>query len=223
MHTDDAPIIIEPTTPARRAVIWLHGLGADGHDFAGIESQLGLPADHGIRFIYPHAPMRPVTINGGYVMRAWYDIYELGPGMREDQPGITASAASVLGMIQGQLDQGIAPRQIVLAGFSQGGAVALFTVLSQELPLAGVLALSTYLPVADHLCAVATDIGRAVPVWMAHGDQDPVVPMVLGERSRGMLQDLGVSVQWHSYPMPHSVCPQEINDLAVWLRQRLLS
>lgn len=223
MHNSDTAIIIEPPGPAEQAVIWLHGLGADGFDFKGIETQLGLPADHGIRFIYPHAPMQPVTINNGYVMRAWYDIYALEPGMPEDREGLEAAANIVLGLIAEQQRQGIPPQQMVLAGFSQGGAVSLFTALSNALPLAGVLALSTYLPVAEHVRGIATPEGLAIPVWMAHGTEDPVVPLALAQASMETLREMGLQLEWHCYPMPHSICPREIDDIGRWLRARFIT
>lgn len=221
MHANDTPIVIEPPRPAERAVIWLHGLGADGFDFRGIETQLGLPADHAVRFIYPHAPMRPVTINNGYVMRAWYDLYALEPGMREDREGLEASAKIILQLIDDQGRQGIPPEHLLLAGFSQGGAVCLYTALASALPLAGVVALSTYLPVADYLRSAATPEGLAIPLWMAHGTQDPVVPLGLGKTSMETLREMGVNLSWQTYPMPHSLCPEEIVDLGHWLRGQL--
>jgi len=197
------------------AVIWLHGLGADGHDFGPIvpELRLGLP----VRFVFPHAPVRPVTINGGMAMRAWYDILGFDRQAKEDAAGIRASAAAVTELIERELARGIASNRIVLAGFSQGGAIALQTALREPRPLAGVLALSTYLPLAATLAAERSEANAGIPIFMAHGTADTVLPLSLAESSRRSLEGLGYAVDWHAYSMPHSVCVEEIGAIGAWL------
>jgi len=207
-----------PHGPAEACVIWLHGLGADGHDFEPIVPELGL--GESVRFVFPHAPHRPVTINAGYVMRAWYDIATPRIDAEQDAAGIEASAAQVNALIAREVGRGVPPARIVLAGFSQGGAVALHTGLRRTEPLAGILALSTYLPVAERLASEAAP-DRRVPIFMAHGSDDPIVPVALGRDSRDRLIEAGYDVQWHEYPMGHSVCPGEVADIGNWLRQRL--
>ena len=200
----------------RAAVIWLHGLGADGHDFEPIVPELEMPsATSGVRFVFPHAPLQPVSINGGAVMRAWYDV--TGDG-RQDAAGIRSSQARVEGLIARERLRGIAARSIVLAGFSQGGAMALQTGLRHPERLAGVLALSAYLPLPDTLEQEASGANRDVPIFMAHGTQDPLIPLSWAARSRDHLVGLGYAVEWHKYAMPHSVCAEEIADIARWLR-----
>ncbi len=216
-------IILEPATPARASVIWLHGLGADGHDFVPIVPELGLPADSGIRFIFPHAAVQPVTLNGGVPMRAWYDIYGLGDASRQDAAGIRASEQRIGRYLQREIDAGIPAQRIVLAGFSQGGAIALHSALRYPQTLAGVIALSTYLPLQDSVSAEAHAANRQIPALVCHGRHDPVVPFAWGERARDTLQALGAPVSWHAYPMQHQVCAEEIAEIARWLRQRLLA
>ncbi len=201
--------------PIDAAVIWLHGLGADGHDFEPIVDELELP--RAIRFVFPHAPVRPVTINGGQRMRAWYDISSLGPGGPEDEAGIRASAAEIGALIDREQSRGLESARIVLAGFSQGGAVALHTALREPRRLAGVLALSTYLPLADTLHTERAIANRHTPILLAHGRLDPVIPFRLAEASRDRLLAEGYAVEWRSYEMPHSVCLEEIQDIADWL------
>lgn len=201
------------------AIIWLHGLGADGHDFEPVVPELGLEG-LAIRFVFPHAPVRPVTINGGMAMRAWYDIRD-NAIRREDEAGVRESQSQVEALIARELSRGIGSRRIVLAGFSQGGAIALHTALRHRAPLAGILALSTYLPLADTLEREAVDENRAIPVFMAHGRADPVIPLARAAESRARLESLGWGVQWHEYPMPHSVCAAELADIGAWLRERL--
>jgi len=201
-------------------VIWLHGLGADGHDFESIVPELGLPI--AVRFIFPHAPIRAVTVNQGAAMRAWYDILSMERTDLEDKTGIYASAASVGDLIAIEIERGVPAKRIVLAGFSQGGAIALHTALRYPAQLAGVLALSTYLPLRETLDAERSDANRAVPLMMAHGQQDTVISEHLGQASRGYLQDRGYSIDWFSYPMGHSVCAQEIADISHWLAARLV-
>ena len=204
------------------AVIWLHGLGADGNDFVPVVPELGLH-DAGIaaRFVFPHAPLRPVTINGGMTMRAWYDIAEANISARQDHAGIAQSAALVGELIAGQRERGITAARIVLAGFSQGGAVSLYSALQYPERLAGVVALSTYLPVAEHLLDHLAQANRALPVFYAHGDHDPVIPVALAERSRAALERAGYAVEWSTWPMEHAVCAGELTRIGAWLRARL--
>ena len=198
------------------AVIWLHGLGADGHDFEPIVPELGLPASKPVRFIFPHAPNRPVTINMGTRMRAWYDILQLGGGP-EDEAGIRASQASLEELISGEKKKGIPANKIVLAGFSQGGAIVLQTGLRHPEPLGGIMALSTYLPLAAKLKEEVSEKNKSIPIFMAHGDYDDMIPVARAESSRAALEGLGYKVEWRTYPMPHSVCPEEIGDMAEFL------
>jgi phospholipase/carboxylesterase len=205
-------------------VIWLHGLGADGSDFAPIVPELDLGGVGAVRFVFPHAPMRPVTINNGYVMRAWYDVAfgDLeGRTRRADEAGVRASQAEVEGLVAREKARGIAARRIVLAGFSQGGAVALVAGLRHPERLAGVMALSTYLVLAESLAAEASPANADVPVFYAHGTHDPVIPIELARASRERLVGLGYAVQWHEYPMQHSVCPEEIAAISGWLQRAL--
>jgi len=206
---------IETGPSPRAAVIWLHGLGADGHDFEPIVPELGLPAAPALRFVFPHAPRQAVTINGGAVMRAWYDV--TGDG-RQDAAGIRASQVRVEALIARERARGVAARSIVLAGFSQGGAVALQTGLRHPERLAGILALSAYLPLPDTLAQEASEANRDLPIFMSHGTQDPVIPLSWATRSRDHLVALGYTVEWREYPMPHSVCAKEIEDVGRWLR-----
>lgn len=205
----------------RWSVIWLHGLGADGNDFAPIVPELVRKHWPAMRFVFPHAPVRPVTINGGARMRAWYDILNLSLDQRADEDGVRQSIAEVEQLIARERDRGVPPSRLLLAGFSQGSAIALATGLRRERSLAGVIALSGYLPLAGKTEAEATEAGKATPVFMGHGRQDPVVVPALGQRSRDTLSALGVPVQWREYPMPHSVCAAEIADIADWIDARL--
>jgi phospholipase/carboxylesterase len=202
------------------SVIWLHGLGADGHDFEPIVPELRLPPSLQVRFVFPHAPVRPVTLNNGMRMRAWYDILQLGGGA-EDERGIRESESKIRALIQDEIDRGINASRIVLAGFSQGGAIALQTSLRYSSPLAGVLALSTYLPLAGTLRAEMGEANRSVPIFMAHGEYDDIIPLARAEQSARALKDAGYRVDWHTYPMPHSVCPEEIAHIAAFLRKVL--
>jgi phospholipase/carboxylesterase len=208
---------VEPTY----SVIWLHGLGADGYDFEPLVPELNLPADKAVKFIFPHAPRQPVTINGGMVMRAWYDITGAEMIRQEDDEGIRRSAASIRDLIQKENARGITTGNIILAGFSQGGAIALHTGLRYPESLAGILALSTYLPLSALLDREAHVANQSTPIFMAHGLYDPVIPLILAESSRTRLQRAGYNVEWHSYPMPHAVSPEEIRDISHWFRQRL--
>ncbi len=204
------------------AVIWLHGLGADGHDFAGLVPELDLSGCPPIRFIFPHAPSIPVTVNGGYVMPAWYDIRGADLLIRQDDAGIRSSELAIATLIAREIERGIAPEHIVLAGFSQGCAMALHTGLRYPQTLAGIVALSGYLPLADAFATERSAANTDTPIFMAHGSQDPVVIPARGEASRDLLTGLGYAVQWHSYPMPHSVHPQEIADIAAFLARVLV-
>ncbi len=206
---------------ATASVIWLHGLGADGHDFEPIVPELRLPASLPVRFLFPHAPVRPVTLNNGMAMRAWYDIIALGGGARQDDAGIRESARQVEALIRRERERGIPAERIVLAGFSQGGAIALHTGLRHPERLAGIMGLSTYLPLADTVEAERSDANAGTPILIAHGSMDPVVPMQMGERSRDQLQAMGYTVEWHDYPMVHQVCMEEIAAISAWL-QRVL-
>lgn len=219
-ETADA-VTLDPASPPTSAVIWLHGLGADGFDFVPIVEELRLPPPLAVRFIFPHAAPRPVTINNGFVMRAWYDIKGFGPDRAEDDVGIRESDAVVRKYIDQQIAQGIAANRIAIAGFSQGGAIALQTGLRYPQRLAGVMALSTYLPLRAAVASEAAAANRDIPILMCHGLRDPIVPAELGEASRDVLQSLGYQVEWHGYPMEHQVCAAEIGDIARWLRTRL--
>jgi len=210
-------VIVEPGGQATASVVWLHGLGADGHDFEPVVPALGAGLTATTRFVFPHAPMRPVTINAGYVMRAWYDIADADLRTRPDEAGLRESAAILERYVEAEEARGIPTGKIVLAGFSQGGAVALHTGLALPRRVAGVLALSTYLPLPEAARAEMAEASRALPVFMAHGEHDPVIPRTVGAASRDLLRDLGCEVSWHEYPMPHAVCPEEIVDIAVWL------
>lgn len=201
-------------------VIWLHGLGADGNDFVPIVPHLQAAQSRSVRFIFPHAPVRPVTVNGGMAMRAWYDILGLSIDRDQDAEGIRASVEAVENLIAKQIDGGIAAERIVLAGFSQGGAIALRAGLAQAPALAGIMALSCYLLEADALERWRAPDPSSPPIFMAHGSQDPVVPISLGRSASERLSAAGFEVEWHEYPMPHSVSPEEIQAIDRWLDQR---
>ena len=202
------------------AVLWLHGLGADGHDFEPVVPELRLPPSLRLRFVFPHAPVRPVTINHRMRMRAWYDILQLGGGP-EDEAGIRESQAALEAMIAREEGRGIAPERIVIAGFSQGGAIALQTALRHPARLAGVLALSTYLPLSAMLEKERSEANASVPIFMAHGAYDDIIPLARAEQSRDHLLRLGYGVEWRTYAMPHSVCGEEIADIARFLVRTL--
>ncbi|WP_435627289.1 alpha/beta hydrolase [Candidatus Ferrigenium straubiae] len=212
-------IALDSGRQPQHSIIWLHGLGADGQDFVPVAGELDLPVP--IHYIFPHAPQRPVTINGGFVMRAWYDIAHPRIDARQDEEGIYASQAAVEALIAKEVARGIAPGNIFLAGFSQGGAIALHTALRQEVPVGGVLVLSSYLPLAESLAGEASANAQQTPIFMAHGRNDPVVPYALGAASRDQLQELGYSVEWHEYGMQHSVCEEELRDIEFWLARKL--
>ncbi len=202
------------------AVIWLHGLGADGHDFEPVVPSLLWPGAPAIRFVFPHAEIRPVTINGGMSMRAWYDIVSIDSDRGHDEAGIKQSMAQTEELIAREIKRGIAPERIVLAGFSQGGAIAILVALRHQPPLAGLMALSTYLLLADQLTGDAASLAK-LPVFMAHGQMDPVVPFAMGEKAANTLRELGCDVSWHRYPIQHSVSMDEIKDISAWLQKRL--
>ena len=202
-------------------VLWLHGLGADGHDFAPIVPQLVESHERPLRFVFPHAPVRPVTINGGMAMRAWYDILGFNRGVPQDEAGIRASDVEVRALIQRENQRGIPTNRIVLGGFSQGGAISLFSGPRYPEKLAGIMALSCYMLLEDVLPVERTKVNYATPVFLAHGNQDPVVDFRRGLEAKQLLEAGGYPVEWHPYPMPHSVCPQEVVDIANWLRKVL--
>ncbi len=212
-------ITVEPNTTAEYAVIWLHGLGASGHDFEPIVPELKLPAELAVRFIFPHAPQRPVTINNGMVMPAWYDITGLDFDKRADLESFATSGELVEAFIASQLQLGIPANKIILAGFSQGGALALHTGLRYPQRLGGVMALSTYLATGDSLAEEAAPANRDIPVLYAHGLSDPMIPIAQAIRSRDRLKELGYQVEWYQYMMDHSVCLEEIGDISRWLQR----
>jgi phospholipase/carboxylesterase len=213
-------IELNPEQPATASVIWLHGLGASANDFLPIVPQLKLPLDHTIRFIFPNAPAMPVTLNGGFPMPAWYDIYGLAGNARQDEAGIRKSEGLVQALLDKELRRGIKSERIVLAGFSQGGAMALHTGLRYPERLGGILALSTYLPLAD-MAANELIAAKDLPILMIHGSFDPVVKLEWAEFSRTTLQQLGYTIDWRAYPMAHSVCPEEIEQIVAWLTTQL--
>ncbi|MFT3761432.1 MAG: dienelactone hydrolase family protein [Pseudoxanthomonas sp.] len=211
----------QETGPSPRwTVLWLHGLGADGHDFAPIVPELVRREWPAIRFVFPHAPVRPVTINGGMRMRAWYDITSLDFANRADAGGIAESVAQVEALVARERERGVPAERLLLAGFSQGGAIALSLGARREAPLAGLIALSTYLPGADALDGFATAASKRQPIFMAHGLGDPVIPLLYAKNSSEALQRAGYGIDWHSYPMAHQVCAEEIRDLGDWMGAR---
>lgn len=218
-------IELEAKSTHRASVIWLHGLGADGYDFVPIVQELGLPDELGVRFVFPHAPIRPVALNAGMRMRAWFDIYSLGGGVNFNREELEVSARQLEALIQKELDLGIASERILLAGFSQGGAVVLHTGFRYSRRLAGILGISTYSHDLDldsgRLTVEGSEANRSLPVFLAHGEHDPLIPFSLADRSRRAVEDAGYDVEWHGYAMAHEVCPDEIRDISAWLRARL--
>jgi phospholipase/carboxylesterase len=224
-------ITLEPDTPAEATVIWFHGLGADGNDFVPIVPQLALPRTLPVRFIFPHAPVIPVTINGGYPMPAWFDIAALTPELQIDEKGLAAAIKAAQDLIRAEIDKGIAPTRIILAGFSQGGAIALSAALAYPDTLAGVIALSTFIPVTqlEHLSNDTHSdlvLGRSLkayryPIYMAHGNLDDLVPLSLGEQTYHLLKKNHFDVSWNIYPMGHEVCKNEIDSISKWLQESL--
>jgi phospholipase/carboxylesterase len=216
------PCVIKHTGPEPVAsILWLHGLGADGHDFEPIIPELVDPAWPALRFVFPHAPVRPVTINMGMAMRAWYDIKAMSLDQRADEAGLRESIVQVEALVAAEVEAGIDAGRVFLAGFSQGGVVALQAALRHRQRLAGVIGLSCYLPLADALAAERAPANADLPVLLMHGSQDPVVPMALGEHARDTLAAWGHRVDWHAYPMQHSLCMEQIIDLRAWLGARL--
>jgi phospholipase/carboxylesterase len=211
--------LVELATGAepRGSVIWMHGLGADGWDFVPLVRELPLPEDLPLRFVFPHAPERPVTINNGFVMRAWYDIAQSDIARVPDERGIRESQAAVERLITRERERGISPERVVLAGFSQGGAIALQAGLRHRERLAAIVALSSYLALEDSLDAEASAANKSTPIFMGHGTQDPVVPLQLAEASQRALRTRGYAVEWHTWPMPHSVCAEEVEALGSFL------
>ena len=208
---------IEPRLPAKAAVIWLHGLGADGHDFEPVVPELRLPEAMAVRFVFPHAPKRPVTINGGFVMPAWYDIFDLDRKGPQDEAGIRDSERLLLDLVARENERGIPRSKIVLAGFSQGGAIVLHTGLRAKDPFAGIMALSCHLPLDSLFETERSETAKQTPIFMAHGSHDPMIPIVFGEESKRIMVQAGYRVDWHAYPMPHSVCAPELADIRKWL------
>ena len=210
---------LQTRSDPRHVVLWLHGLGADGYDFIPVVRELELAGAPPARYMFPHAPEIPVTINSGYVMRAWYDILGAELDRREDDARIRASAAAIERLIEREVTRGVARSRIVLAGFSQGGAITLHAGLRAQEPLAGMMALSTYLPLADSAANEATAVSRRIPIFMAHGTTDPVIPFARSTASRDRLKALGYNVDWHEYPMQHSVNADEIRAIAAFLKR----
>lgn len=219
----ELPETVEVTTGASPdgVVIWLHGLGADGHDFEPIVLELGLAGQLALRFVFPHAPLRPVTINGGMTMRAWYDVLTLERGGPQDEAGIRESSGLLEMLIEREYEREIPYEKIVLAGFSQGGAIALHTALRYPQRLAGLMALSTWMPISDCFDREVVQNAEAqtqdLPIFMAHGSFDPMLPLALGQHSHETLEQAGYKVEWHDYPMAHAVCAEEIADIRNWL------
>jgi phospholipase/carboxylesterase len=210
---------IEPQGKARFSVIWMHGLGADAHDFEPIVRELKLPEEAGIRFVFPNAPVRPVTINGGMAMRAWYDILSMDLPRLEDEPGVNESETAIRALVENEDRRGIAPERVLLAGFSQGGAMALHTALRYPDRLAGILALSCYVPLAGALEQQHNPNNLNLPIFLAHGTQDGVIPINYGRAAADRLVSLGYRPEWHEYNMAHEVCLNEIGDIAAWLKR----
>ena len=221
MTADSAPIEIETGPSPAASVIWLHGLGADGHDFESIVPELGLTGALAVRFVFPHAPFRPVSVNGGATMRAWYDIAFDATGIHQNEAHIRHSEKTLSALIAKECERGIASRRIVLAGFSQGAAIALHTGLRHHAPLAGILALSAPLPLPERIPAELHAANARVPVFLAHGTLDRVVPYTVGEATHRLLTEIGVPVEWRSYSMEHTVSLEEIGHIRVWLEKVL--
>jgi phospholipase/carboxylesterase len=215
-------ITIEPKKTATACVIWLHGLGDSGAGFAPVVPLLNLPDGHGVRFIFPNAPEQPVTINNGFVMPSWYDINDSNLHNRADMVGVLVSESLVRALIDEQIDSGIAANNIVLAGFSQGGVMSLFTGLRFEHKLAGIMALSCYLPIKDQLPEMLSSANKDTPILQNHGEQDNVVPLSSGKMANELLKSNGYNAQWKIYHMPHSVLPEQLSDIGIWLTKVLI-
>lgn len=211
-------VVLETSPNPDFSIIWLHGLGADGHDFESIVPELRLPSELKIRFIFPHAPTMPVTVNGGYVMPAWYDVAGQNILAGEDEAGMRKSQSQIIELIEAEKTKGIEPKRIILAGFSQGGAMTLFTGLRYPLKLAGLMVLSAYLPLAETTTAEMSEVNSKTSIFMAHGKQDGVVPFEGAKISKEFLTKRGYSVEWHEYTMAHSLHPQEIKDISAWIQ-----
>lgn len=222
MNDNQQAVILEPPGQHTASIIWLHGLGADGYDFEPVVPALRLPAGHGIRFIFPHAPERPVTINGGMVMRAWYDVRMVDLRKHEDQAGIESSSQILEQFISVEKQAGIPAGRIILAGFSQGGVIALHTGLRYPESLAGIMALSTYLALPETLSREVSTANRQTAIFMAHGTQDPVIPIQQGRHSAEQLIAAGYHVDWHEYPMQHAVSLEEITAISHWIQTHLI-
>ncbi len=220
-HQTDREIVLEPPATPVGTVIVLHGLGADGWDFVPVVGELRLPAELPLRFVFPHAPVRPVTVNAGYEMRAWYDIRDFSLTGREDLEGITEATDRVHAYVAREGERGVPPERVVLTGFSQGGAVALHAGLRHPQPLGGIVALSTYLPFKARVAAEVGQTNRELPILMCHGVQDPVVSVELGRMSRDVLKEHGYEVEWHEFPMAHEVSLPEIALVSRWLQGTL--
>lgn len=216
--TQDSYIEINPNSPPDKCVIWLHGLGADGSDFVSLVPELRLPPSLAVRFIFPHAPTMPVTLNSGYVMRAWFDIYDARIESKIDETGIYQSKKLVEELIQNEISRGIAPNNIILAGFSQGAVMALITGLSYPQPLGGLIALSGFLPLAEKILQQTAPANCHLPLFIAHGTEDAMVPYPLGKATYVTLSQAGHPASWHSYPMGHGVCAEEIEDISHWMQ-----
>ncbi|MEJ1959043.1 MAG: carboxylesterase [Nitrosomonadales bacterium] len=212
-------ITLETGKSPQHSIIWLHGLGADGEDFVPIAKEINLPV--AVHYIFPHAPKQPVTINGGFVMRAWYDIAAAEINAQQDEKGIRASQAEIEKLIAQENQRGIAAKNIFLAGFSQGGAIVLQTGLRHAEKLGGIIALSTYLPLAETLASEGSNAAKNTPILMAHGRSDPVIPHAIGKKSADRLAGQGYQLEWREYSMPHSVCMEEVEDITAWLIQRI--
>ena len=212
-------ITLEIGKAPRHSIIWLHGLGADGEDFVPIAQEMHLPV--AVRYLFPHAPQQPVTINGGYVMRAWYDILSADIASLPDSAGIRASQSAIDALIAQEIKRGIVAQNIYVAGFSQGGAIALHTGLRHPAQLGGIIALSCYLPMTDTLALEASPASRHIPVFMGHGRSDTIVSFARGKASAELLKKQGYPLEWHEYAMPHSVCPEEIRDIETWMSRQL--
>ena len=215
------PIEREINGEPERTVIWLHGLGADGNDFLPIISELNLNSDIGVRFIFPHAPYRPITINGGVTMRGWYDIMSLDRNDNQDEDGIRESVGYLRGLIDRELDRGIPQSKIIIAGFSQGGAIAIYAALTLTSELGGLIALSTYMPLEKTFIDLAKNSTKIqsskLPIFIAHGSYDPVIPLGYGEKTKLLIERFGYTVDWHEYPIEHSVSQREIKDIGQWI------
>ncbi|MBA2655210.1 MAG: carboxylesterase [Gammaproteobacteria bacterium] len=222
MHSIDDYVEVNTNQSPDSSVIWLHGLGADGHDFEGIVPELELPQNLGVRFIFPHAPIQPVSVNGGYPMRAWFDIFGLHETARQDEPGIRKSLELVGDLIDSIIEKGVPSERIIVGGFSQGGAIALHLGLRYPKKLAGVIGLSTYLPLTDQMMGERQTINAATPIFLAHGKQDTLVPYTIGQSAYDKLASLGYSVSWHDYEIAHTVNKEEAQDLGKWIQKVLL-